>query len=319
VLARGLLESFSGRGLVPDAVAATGDFAFAVMFAAAATVLLATRLGFPISTTHALVGGLVGAGWAASPQGVHFGQLGGAFVLPLLFSPVLSLGMAAAFYPGVSRMRRRLGVRRETCLCAGIEAVGVRLEAGAGALARTHESSLPSLSIGSSTACEERYQGRVMGVTAQALVDFVHYLSAGAVSFARGLNDTPKIAALLLTTGALGATGSVLVVGALMAVGGWLNARRVAETMSHRVTDMNPGQGLVGNLVTAGLVILASRLGMPVSTTHVSLGAIFGIGAVTGQARWKVIGTILLAWVTTLPLAALLGATGYSALRAFGG
>lgn len=54
------------------------------------------------------------------------------------------------------------------------------------------------------------------------------------------------------------------------------------------------------------VVLFASRLGLPVSTTHVSCGALFGIGLITGQARWKTIGRILLAWVTTLPVAAAL-------------
>jgi len=88
-------------------------------------------------------------------------------------------------------------------------------------------------------------------------------------------------------------------------VGGLLSAQRVAETMSHRVTAMNPGQGLVANFVTAGLVIGASRLGVPVSTTHVSCGSLFGIGAVTGQAYWGAIGRIVAAWAVTLPIAGL--------------
>ncbi|MGH8562461.1 MAG: inorganic phosphate transporter, partial [Nevskiales bacterium] len=60
--------------------------------------------------------------------------------------------------------------------------------------------------------------------------------------------------------------------------------------------------------VTSGMVLAASPLGLPLSTTHVSCGALFGIGAVTGQARWTTIASILLAWVITLPLAATLGA-----------
>jgi PiT family inorganic phosphate transporter len=78
--------------------------------------------------------------------------------------------------------------------------------------------------------------------------------------------------------------------------------------MSHGITRMNHGQGFSANLVTAALVLAASRYGLPVSTTHVSCGALFGIGAVTGQARWKSIGTVLLAWVVTLPTAAILAA-----------
>ncbi|MBZ0251850.1 MAG: inorganic phosphate transporter, partial [Candidatus Methylomirabilis sp.] len=103
-------------------------------------------------------------------------------------------------------------------------------------------------------------------------------------------------------------------VAATMALGGVLGARRVAETMGRRITDMSPGQGLTGNLVTGVLVLGASRAGLPVSTTHVSCGAIFGIGATTGRADRRVIGEILLAWLATLPLGAACAAGLYLAL-----
>jgi PiT family inorganic phosphate transporter len=80
---------------------------------------------------------------------------------------------------------------------------------------------------------------------------------------------------------------------------------------------MNPGQGFTANLVTALLVTMASRFGLPVSTTHVSVGALFGIGVVNGTARWRMILTILLAWITTLPLGAALAGATYLLLQAF--
>ncbi len=158
------------------------------------------------------------------------------------------------------------------------------------------------------------------------MADRVHYLSAGAVSFARGLNDTPKIVALLLSCQVVAAqfgswftAAAFGLVGVTMAVGGLLNSRRVAMTMSRDITDMNVGQGLTANVVTALLVIVASRFGMPVSTTHVSCGSLFGLGLVTRQAKWKTIGVILSAGVTTLPLAGILGAVGYLVIRAVPG
>jgi PiT family inorganic phosphate transporter len=68
---------------------------------------------------------------------------------------------------------------------------------------------------------------------------------------------------------------------------------------------MEPDQGFLANLVTSFLVIFASKWGMPVSTTHVSCGSLFGIGAVNGGAQWGVIRNILLAWVLTLPFAGM--------------
>ena len=85
--------------------------------------------------------------------------------------------------------------------------------------------------------------------------------------------------------------------------------------MSRKITTMNPGQGFTANLVSSLLVAGASRLGLPVSTTHVAVGSLFGIGLVNRTANAKMIGTILLAWVTTLPLGAALAAGAYLVLR----
>ena len=315
VLARELLRAFTGKGLVPPEVVGDPVFPAAVALAAGLTVLLATRLGFPISTTHALIGALVGAGLLASPNGVNGAKLANGFMLPLLTSPFLAVVGAVLLYPPFRFLRRRLGVSQETCVCVGEKIVGV-VPGTPGAEHALRAVSLPVLAGGTETTCRVRYRGAFLGLRARPVLDTLHYLSAGAVSFARGVNDTPKIAALLLV-GEMVASGAALVgVGVVMAAGGLISARRVAETMSHRVTEMNPGQGFVANFVTAGLVIGASRLGLPVSTTHVSCGSLFGIGAVTRQAHWKTIGTILLAWATTLPVAGALGAALVLAFRA---
>jgi len=315
VLGRELLRAFGGKGLVPPEVVGDPLFAAAVALAAGLTVLLATRLGFPVSTTHALIGALVGAGLLASPGGINGATLASGFVLPLLTSPFIAVAGAAVVYPALRFARRGLGVTQETCVCVGDEVVAVV----PGALGTEHALgavSLPLISGGTEPTCRIRYRGAFLGLRARLVLDALHYLSAGAVSFARGVNDTPKIAALLLV-GEMVAPGTALTgVGVVIAAGGLIGARRVAQTMSHRVTEMNPGQGFVANFVTASLVIGASGLGLPVSTTHVSCGSLFGIGAVTRQAHWKTIATILLAWVTTLPLAAALGLAFALAFRA---
>ena len=128
-----------------------------------------------------------------------------------------------------------------------------------------------------------------------------------------GIDDTPKIVALLAAAKAFGMEirMSLFLVAAAMAVGGLLNAAKVARTMSERITGMNHGQGFTVNLVTSMLVIFASRLGMPVSTTHVSCGALFGIGLTTRQAHLNVIRNVIFSWVATLPVAAGLAAILY--------
>jgi PiT family inorganic phosphate transporter len=100
----------------------------------------------------------------------------------------------------------------------------------------------------------------------------------------------------------------------LILIGGLVSARKVAETMSRKITPMNHGQGFTANLVTSAVVLSASNFGLPVSTTHVSCGALFGIGTVNRHAHWQMIGTILAAWLTTLPCGAALGALAYGVL-----
>lgn len=146
----------------------------------------------------------------------------------------------------------------------------------------------------------------------------VHWLSAGLMSFSRGLNDTPKIAALLFGVAGPFKEWAIGGVALAMAIGGILGARRVSRTLSERITPMNPVEGFSANLITALLVSGASQLGMPVSTTHVSCGSLFGIGLLHRKTTdWRLVGQILLAWGITLPLAALLGAVLYRLLEVF--
>jgi PiT family inorganic phosphate transporter len=308
-LAEGLLQSFSGKGLVNDALVANARYGAAVALGAGMTVLLASRLGMPISTTHALVGGLVGAA-AAAGSAVDLQKLGGSFFLPLLVSPLLALAVTGVCYPALHATRRRLGITEETCFCVGREAIEV-VPAMSHAAAFQRLECL-SVQVGDTVTCQNRYQGRMLGIEAAVILDRLHFLSAGIVSYARGLNDTPKIAALLLLAPSLGGLGSTALVGCSMAVGGVLSARRVAGTMSQKITRMNHGQGLTANLVTGVIVVAASRLGLPVSTTHVSCGTLFGVAAVTGEGHARTIGRIVGAWLLTLPLGAALGALAFS-------
>src|SRR5207247_1316158 len=104
------------------------------------------------------------------------------------------------------------------------------------------------IAVGAQAECVERYAGEFLGIGSQKLTDVAHFLSAGVVSFARGLNDTPKIAAMLLVIEALGIRWAVVAVALGIAAGGLLNAKKVAETISFRITPMNHGQGLAANL-----------------------------------------------------------------------
>ena len=261
-LAGGMLKKFSGRGIVPDALVQQPEFIVAVAVGAALTSFLANRFGFPVSTTHALVGALLGAGLAGSGTNVQFAALGKNFLYPLFFSPAIAAILGALVYLILKLMR----------------------------LAPDHRT---------------------------PLLDFLHYSSTGAASFARGLNDTPKMAALLLIAPGVDLRWGFLMIAVMIALGGLFDAQRVAETLGKKVTGMNPGQGFAASLVTAGLVTTASLHSLPVSTTHVSVGSLMGMGATTGQAKWRKFGEILLAWVSTVPCAAFLSAVVYVVVSRF--
>ena len=143
----------------------------------------------------------------------------------------------------------------------------------------------------------------------------MHLLSAGAASFARGLNDTPKIVAPLLVVEGLPVHWAFLIVAVAVAIGGLLDIRNVAETLAKKLTGMSPSQGFAACFATATLVNVATVVGLPVSTTHISVGSLLGMGVVTRQARWRKVWEILLAWVTTVPCGAVLAAVAYWLLR----
>ena len=314
-LAQALLKKFSGKGLVPEAIVGSEWFLLAVALGAGLTVILATRFGFPISTTHALTGAIVGSGLVAVGRQVNVAALGKGFILPLLLGPFLAIALGAFLYFLFHGARLAFGLTKEWCVCVGCEERVIAQPQPTSILALRSAPPALSLTVDEMENCRERYAGQAFGVSSQQLMDGAHFLSAGVVSFARGLNDTPKIVAMLLLLQAMDIRWGFFAVAITMAVGGLLHSRRIAETMSHKITTMNHGQGFSANLATGILVILASFFGLPVSTTHVSVGALFGIGLTTGQGNPRVMRNIALSWIVTLPCAALLAGAAYALLR----
>lgn len=249
-------KTFSGKGVVGTEVLASSTFAMAFAAGAAATVLLATFLRYPISTTHSILGSLAGAGVALAAGEVNLQPLVQKGAIPLLMSPLIAAVSTFLLWK-----------------------IGSRL--------------LPAFAVSK---------------TLDKLTRPAHILSGSAVCFSRAVNDTPKIASIALLGGAGGISVGMIyaAIGLVMTVGGVLFARRIAEVISKKITAMNANEGLTGNLVTAFLVIIASKMGLAVSTTHVSVGALFGIGAENGQAHKKKIIQVVLSWVLTLPIAFIL-------------
>jgi len=316
VLAASLLRGFSGKGLVPEAMTSTPAFLIAVAAGAAATVLSATRLGLPTSTTHALIGALLGISLLVGGDQGSGQVLWELLLRPLLLSPLLAATLAAVAYLVLAGLRRRTGAQPESCLCVEPVDLALMRASATDPVMATQSTGAVRLTIGTAAECNRTTAAGApaLRLTASLLLNSAHVVSGATVCFARAVNDTPKIAALAVAAGSA-TSWPFLLVATAMVGGGLFGVRRVAETMSHRLSTMNAGQGATGNLVTAGLVLGASSLGLPVSTTHVSCGAIAGIGLVTRRADFRVLRNVLLAWVATLPLAALCGALFYQLLR----
>lgn len=310
-----LVSMFQGNGLVPHVLGQSQPFLAAVILGAALTVILATRIAIPISTTHSLTGALLGSALVAVGGELGVRTLLSGFFLPLLVSPVIAATLALLCYPLFSQAIACIGITKERCVCIGNDMVPV-LTAPGGAM---FTESTPGLRVivDNPAACAQRLAGTMFGVSGQRLLDAGHFLSAGAVSFARGLNDTPKLVALGLAVSVLDLAWSIVLAALFMALGGLIHSKKIADTVGKRITAMESDHGLIANLVTSFLVIGASKWGLPVSTTHVSCGALFGIGVANGQANWPMIRTILLAWLLTLPAAALFSGASYWLLRAF--
>lgn len=146
--------------------------------------------------------------------------------------------------------------------------------------------------------------------------------SAALYSIGHGANDAQKtmgiIAGLLYAEGLLGSDfyvpfWVVLSCQAAMALGTLIGGWRIVRTMGSRITRLKPVQGFCAETAGAATLYLATSLGIPVSTTHTITGAIVGVGAArrVSAVRWGIAGSIIIAWVVTLPAAALLGALFY--------
>lgn len=301
---QGLMQMFSGKGLL-EAPPLTLAWPVAATVGVIGWLALATRAGLPVSTTHALVGAIVGAGLvAAGANGVRWGALLHSVAIPLLLSPVLSLAVVFGTLPPVTGLFRRLG---GYCVCVE-RTVMAPAVVGPGTVPPMER----GLHVIAGDACPPQVMTRVNAL------DSLHWLTAGLTSFARGMNDAPKIVALGLAAGAtlgLGASPMLALVAAAMGAGSYLAGQRVTGTLATKVTPMTGPEALTANGATSILVGLASLFGMPVSTTHVSTGTVIAIGLHRREVRWRMVEEMLLAWLVTLPVAAAFAAATYAALR----
>jgi inorganic phosphate transporter, PiT family len=262
---------------IVDADIVTPEIVFAGLIGAIAWNLATWYFGLPSSSSHALIGGVVGATFAAEgANGVFFDGLLEKVVIPALVAPVLAMIVAGL---GILIIYRIVGRQHPGTVSRGFR------------LGQIISGSLFSLSHGTNDA------QKTMGIMFLALV---------ANGDLQPDDDIP--------TWVIVSAATAIALGTY--VGGW----RIIRTMGSRIIKMDPAQGFAAQGVGAAVILSASHVGFPLSTTHVISGAIMGAGAAKrfSAVRWGVAGNIVAAWVLTLPAAATVGAVTFGVTRVFG-
>ncbi|HEY3131562.1 MAG TPA: anion permease [Acidobacteriota bacterium] len=302
----GAMVKTFGKGLLAPGVRPTVATAVAVICGAAFWIGIATRRGLPVSTTHAIVGSVVGVALLAfGPAGMNWSSLTAKIVLPLLLSPAVALLLTA------------IALRAANAIAPSTDCVCVRTAQPILATTATLTAAMPVVHL---STCEANKEAAARGIT----FNHLHWLTSAAASFSRGLNDAPKMVALVLGAVAVSGFSAVPPVLAFAVVttgilgGSWLAGRRVTDVLAFKVTRMDHREGLIANLITATLVGPGAAFGWPMSTTHVASGAIFGLSAGAHKANWSLVGEMVLAWMVTLPGAAMLAAATLLLLHAAG-
>ena len=313
LVASAMVKTFSS-GLIAPGTATPPALALAVLIGAMIWVLIASRTGLPVSTTHALTGAIVGAGLAAfAGDELIWSAIAKKIALPLLLSPPLALTISVLLHLALRTTTARW---EGSCLCL-LPASRALVAIDAKGMTRTlfQTTGLGQSVVAVPSQCD---RAGLRGITLG--VDSIHWISSGLASFARGVNDAPKIAAMVLLGSGLAAWPSAqfqvstfVGVALAMGLGSYLGGLRVTEVLAEKVTTMDHTEGLSANLTTSSLVLVSATMGLPVSTTHVSSSAIIGIGLLKGMTavRWRTVRDMVLAWIVTLPAAGILAWLAY--------
>ena len=256
-------------GLVAPKAGVSLGMIIAALAGAIAWNLITWRAGIPSSSSHALIGGLIGMGLVAYGPGAIAWKQVGPVVVALVTSPIAGLILAYIFMVVLFNVFRH----------AKPTVANRRFR-----WAQILSGSFVSFSHGANDA------QKTMGVITLALVATHH------VATTHGF-PAPPIWVVLLASTAIG-LGTY--------AGGW----RIIRTLGSRVTRLEPVDGFAAQTMAAVVIQGATQLALPVSTTHVTAGAVMGSGTVRrfGAVRWGVARNILVAWVLTIPAAALVAA-----------
>jgi PiT family inorganic phosphate transporter len=264
------------KGIV-DPTIITLPVVFAGLIGAIAWNLATWYFGLPSSSSHALIGGMVGSTFAAvGTKGIMGNGLLEKVIVPALVAPIVAFVVAGI---GIIICYRIVGRQAPGTVSRGFR-LGQIISGG-----------LLSLSHGTNDA------QKTMGIIFLALV------ANGNLSESA---DVP--------TWVIVAAATAIALGTY--VGGW----RIIKTMGSRIIKMDPAQGFAAQAAGAAVILSASHVGFPLSTTHVISGGIMGAGAAkrVSAVRWGVAGNIVVAWVLTLPAAAAVGALTFGVVHVLG-
>ena len=249
---------------------------FCALLSAVIWNLFTWWLGLPSSSSHALIGGLLGAAIIkAGPGAVHFDTLIEKVIIPMFTSPVLG------FITGFLLM----------LLLAWIIIICKFTPEGVNKKFRKFQlisSGLMALSHGSNDA------QKTMGIITLAL------LSGGVLS--KGANGDFEIPVYVIIVCALTMAAGTM-------NGGW----KIIKTMGHKIIKLKPIHGFAAETSAAGLILLASHFGIPLSTTHVISTSIMGVGSTfhAHAVKWRIVGNIVIAWVLTIPACMIISSIIY--------
>jgi PiT family inorganic phosphate transporter len=312
------------------------------LLAAGTWLLVASTFGWPVSTTHSIVGAIVGAAAVAlGMDAIHWGKIGtivASWITSPLFAGVISFilvrsvqrlilnaedpfAMAKRYVPfymfltgfmlalvTFTKGLKHVGLELSTAESMGWAALTGLVVAVIGAAFLSRIQPDPEADKDFRFSSVERIFAVLMIFTACAMA-FAH----GSNDVANAVGPLAAIHSVIAHGGEIGAKAAlpqwVLLVGAAGIVAGLaMLGARVMGTVGRKITELTPSRGFAAELGAATTVVLASGTGMPISTTHTLVGAVLGVGMARGIAaiNLRVIGTIFTSWIVTLPAGALL-------------
>jgi inorganic phosphate transporter, PiT family len=274
-----------GKGLIEPSVV-DANLILSALIGAIVWNIITWYVGLPSSSSHALMGGLGGA--AIAKAGFPALQLAG-WVLPVAFilvSPLLGLALALGLTVALSWLLK-------SARPGPVDRVFRRLQLVSAALY--------SLSHGANDA--QKTMGIIVGLLVSTKALFAHAPGWLGYFYVATADHIPLWVELAAYTA----------IGLGTAMGGW----RIVKTMGSRITKLRPFGGFCAETAGGISILLASQLGVPVSTTHTITGAIVGVGAAqrVSAVRWGVATRIVWAWILTIPMAAAIAAVSYLVVR----